>query len=248
MTASRQLLIVLSLVIVGGALGLWYTQWRSDEALRDRLESFGRSIAGVALEVDSASLRGERATLRGITLNNPEGFQSAYALRIETLSVRFAATGVGAGTWRIAEVSAEGLQAIFETRGETSNLEEVLDRLESYSMASSTADAWNPAAVTLQQLRAGPGRVRVQLEGDSRLRETEMPAIGLELREAGPVAAAALASEALAIVIRRAITAGAEVVLRDLVRETRPAGTDGLERAADSLTDELERSGLSVSP
>ena len=199
MTALRQLLIVLALAIAGGALVLWYTQWRSDQALRDRLESFGRSITGVALAVDSASLRGELATLRGITLPNPEGFQSAYALRIETLTVHMAASDIGAGTLGIAEASAEGLQAIFETRGETSNLEELLDRLDSYSMASSTPDAWNTAAVTLQQLRAGPGRVSVQLEGDSRLRETEMPAIGLE-------------------------------------------------RAADSLTDELERSGLSVSP
>jgi len=238
----------LGVVAVAVALAVWYGQRQSNEALRVRVEALGPTLAGVTLALDSVRRRGERVTLHGLTLKNPEGFRSAYALRIETLSLQLDPNVAGAESLRIAEVSAEGVQAIFETRGETSNLEEVLDRLESHPAESPAADAWTTAAVTLDELRAGPGRVRVELEDDARPRETEMPAIRLTLHEQRPAAAADLVGQALALVVRRAITAGAEVVLRDLVRATRPTGPDGLGRAADSVADELERSGSGVSP
>ncbi len=247
-TASRRLVIVVGLLAAAGALAAWLWQVRSDDALRARVEALGPALAGVTLGIESARLRGDALTLQGFTLSNPSEYRSPYALRIETLSLRFKANSLGAMPWRLSIVDADGLQAIFETQNGTSNLEEILDRVEAYSRQAERADPWASAAVAIEELRAGPGRVRVQLEGEARIREAEMPAIALELRESESIAAGVLASEALAILIRRAITAGAEVVLRDLVQQTRPAGMEGLQQAGDNVAEALEQSGRRVTP
>ena len=70
------------MVVLAAAGGAWWLLRPLDAVVKDAIQKWGREITGVAVRVDGVKidLAEGRATIRGLTLGNPKGFQGPHAL------------------------------------------------------------------------------------------------------------------------------------------------------------------------
>ncbi len=128
--------ILVSLAVLGLVFaGITYVYF--DQVIRRGIEIAGTSALGTPVTVSSASLSPltGSGTVRGLTIANVDGYESPYAVALETLDFQVALYTLFTDVIEITSIEVTGAQVNYESRVVTDNILDLLDRLPSASAA-----------------------------------------------------------------------------------------------------------------
>jgi len=121
-------IVALAVLAIGG-----YFLWSNlDSIVKDMIEEVGSDVTRTGVQLDSVSLdpitgRGE---LNGLTILNPQGYESDYALKLDTVVVEIDPSSLRNPVIVISEVRIEGAKLIAEQKGKNTNLGQLLKNVE----------------------------------------------------------------------------------------------------------------------
>ncbi|MFK8050197.1 MAG: hypothetical protein AB8B81_17345 [Halioglobus sp.] len=121
-------LVLLVVVAVGG-----YFLWSNlDNLVKDMIEDVGSDVTRTGVQLDSVQLdlTTGRSQLNGLTINNPQGYESEYALKLDTIVVQIDPTSLREPVIVISQVSIDGAKLIAEQKGKNTNLGQLLKNME----------------------------------------------------------------------------------------------------------------------
>jgi hypothetical protein len=128
--------ILVSLILVGLVFaGITYVYF--DQVIRRGIEIAGASALGTPVTVSGASLSllTGSGTVRGLSIANVDGYESPYAIALETLDFQVALPSLFTDLIEITSIEVTGAQMNYETRVVTDNILDLLDRLPSATAA-----------------------------------------------------------------------------------------------------------------
>lgn len=148
------------LLVVGGLLLFAYRNL--DEIVRRGTEAALVSTLDVPATVAGANvdLRAQKVEITGILIPNPEGFDSAHAVRIDRLAVQVDAQSFRTDTPVIKLIEVDRPNVIVEARGQRTNLQELMDRAGA-SAEEEPADDEEAMQLLIERLVIASPRVQV---------------------------------------------------------------------------------------
>ena len=131
---------VLVVLLIAG-VGVFYF----DSIVKNGIEVVGSRLLGTSVTVNSVSLSplNSSGTIRGLSIENPQGFNSGYAIQLDELSVNLNASSVFSDVVEIESVRVVQPQITYETRITNDNIRALIANLSS----DSTGEAENGASV-----------------------------------------------------------------------------------------------------
>ncbi|MFT4824778.1 MAG: hypothetical protein ACJASY_002039 [Halioglobus sp.] len=139
--------IVLVLIAVVGIGG--YFLWSNLDALvKDMIEDVASDVTQTAVRLDSVELdlTTGRGQLNGLTIKNPDGYTSEYALKLETVVVEIDPSSLRDPVIVISQVKIAGAKLIAEQKGKNTNLGELLKNMEQGSGGTEPAATEEPSS------------------------------------------------------------------------------------------------------
>jgi hypothetical protein len=145
--------IILLAVVIGGYLLLS----NLDGIIKGAVEEVGSNLTQTNVTLDEVKfdLTSGKGQLSGLTIANPEGFDSDYAFRLDNITVAVDLKTLGGPVIVISEVSIVGAKLIAEQKGDKTNLGVLIKNLEEFSSTTDTGEAKDTT---------GPTDVRLMLE------------------------------------------------------------------------------------
>lgn len=132
--------IVLVLVAIAG-IGGYYLLSNLDALVKDIIEDVGSDVTRTGVQLDSVQLdlTTGRGQLNGLTIKNPEGYDSEYAFKLDTIVVEIDPTSLRDPVIVISEVKIDGAVLIAEQKGSNTNLGQLLKNMEREAGANKPA-------------------------------------------------------------------------------------------------------------
>lgn len=129
-------LAVVLLVVVGGYLLLG----NLDGIIKDVIEDVGSELTQTSVTVDAVNLdlKTGKGQIKGLTIDNPKGFDSKYAFRLENVVLGLDLKSLTAPVIVITEIIIRGSKLIAEQKGETTNLSVLMKNVEQSSQKADT--------------------------------------------------------------------------------------------------------------
>ena len=127
-----------------------------DGIIKDVVEDVGSDLTQTAVTVDSVELdlTTGKGQIKGLTIDNPKGFDSKYAFRLENVTLGVDLKSLSAPVIVISEIVIRGSKLIAQQKGETTNLSVLMDNVDkssqkSGSQAAEPKDSSDPTDVRL---------------------------------------------------------------------------------------------------
>jgi hypothetical protein len=119
-------LLVVALVLLLGNL---------DRIVKGVVESVGSESTGtdVTLRSVDVSLTDGRASMEGLTVANPEGFATKYAVQLGKIAVKIDTASIGKDVVVIEDVTIDGPAVIYEWGGGGSNIAVIQRNVDAYA-------------------------------------------------------------------------------------------------------------------
>jgi hypothetical protein len=129
-------LAVVILVVVGGYLLVS----NLDGIIKDVIEDVGSEITQASVTVNAVNLdlKTGKGQIKGLTIGNPEGFDSKYAFRLENVALGLDLKTLSAPVIVITEITIRGAKLIAEQKGKTTNLSVLMKNMEASSKKASS--------------------------------------------------------------------------------------------------------------
>lgn len=123
--------ILLILIVVLG-IGGYFVYSNLDSLVKDMIEDVGSDVTRTGVQLDSVQLDliTGRSQLNGLTIKNPEGYESEYALKLDTVVVEIDPTSLRNPVIVISQVNIDGAKLIAEQKGKNTNLGQLLKNME----------------------------------------------------------------------------------------------------------------------
>ncbi len=141
-------LFVLILAIIIGVV--IYVMTNLNQIVKKTVETVGPTVTetSVALrDVDIEPLKG-RGELNHFVIGNPEGFDSEYLLKWESIGLEIDPASVSSDVIVIKNFSIKGINIIAEQKGYTTNLQKLMETLEKGSSSSNQASSGDTGGQT----------------------------------------------------------------------------------------------------
>jgi hypothetical protein len=246
---------VLAVVAVTAAVALRYGARRLDAAVASTVERYASAVTGTDVNVDGVdlALTAGRAELAGLTVDNPRGYDSDYAVKIGNATVALDVASLAGDVPIVEELVVSGALINAEQRDAASNLTDI----QRHATASGGEPQAEPARIVIRRFRVEDARVRVTSEYLSKPEELPLEdvvvdgiggAAGATYAEAAeamllPVLAAArsAAAERLRAVASSAAADAAREELGDEVDELRDKADEAEQKLGDKVGELLER-------
>lgn len=132
-TGKTTVTVVGILILIVGIAAYWFVH-NLDGIVADAIEKVGSRVAGVPVNVSgvSISLKDGTGTISDLTIGNPPGFDSPYALKLKSVKIAIDTSSLGGSPVRIREIAVDGTDLIAEiTPGAGINLSKISDNLKS---------------------------------------------------------------------------------------------------------------------
>ena len=220
---------ILAVVAIGVALALRYGAGRLDSAVVSTVERYGSAVTGTDVSVDGVdlALTVGRAHFTGLTIDNPKGYDTDYAVRIGTATVALDVGSLAGAVPVVKELELDGALINAEQRDAASNLTDIQKHA---TAASGDPSAAEPGRIIVEQFRVRNGRVLVTSEYLSK--PEELPLGDVVVRNIGSATGGATYSEA------------AEAMLMPVIAAARSAAAERLRGAAGEALSEAARKEL----
>ena len=220
---------MLAAAAIGVALVLRYGGGRLESAVVSTVERYGSAVTGTKVTVDGVdlALSAGRAHFTGLTIDNPRGYDTDYAVRIGTATVALDIGSLAGDVPVVKELELDGALINAEQRDAASNLTDIQRHA---AAASGDAPAGEPGRIIVEQFRLRNGRVLVTSEHLSK--PEELPLADVVVRNIGSATGGATYSEA------------AEAMLMPIIAAARTAAAERLRSAAGEALSEAARKEL----
>lgn len=247
---------VLAAVAVAAAVALRYGARRLDSALAATVEQYGSAVTGTDVNVDGIdlALTAGRAELAGVTVDNPGGYDTDYAVRVGRATVELDVASLAGEVPVVEELVLTGALINAEQREAASNLTDI----QRHATGSSADTQGSPARIVIQRFRVVDARVLVTSEYLGEPEELPLEDVvvegigsagrGVTYSEAAeamllPVLAAArsAAAERLRSVAAKVAADAAREELGDDVDELRDKADEAEQRVTEKLEGLLDR-------
>ena len=225
-----------------------------DSIVQRGIEVVGSQVLGAGVTVSSVSISplNGSGTIRGLRIENPEGFNSDYAIQIEEVSVNINASSVFGDVVEIESVRFVQPQINYETRITTDNIRALLDNLSSdettLDLESTASDelrgSTTPAArqIIIRELQI----LDPQLQLVTAFATAPIPLPDIELQDIGAKDRSTTVAEALRIVLSAVSNSILNVNLPSLDDLRESVGDQlqqGVEQVENVVEDTVERVG-----
>ncbi|MEP1472867.1 MAG: hypothetical protein ABJK20_06640 [Halieaceae bacterium] len=126
---------VLAGLIVVIALIAYFLLGNLDGIIKGVIEDVGTEVTGTRVTVDAVELElsSGKGRITGLTIDNPPGYDSDYAFKLNDITVGIQPASVTKPVIVISEVTIRGASLIAEQKGERTNLSDLLDNIEKSS-------------------------------------------------------------------------------------------------------------------
>lgn len=227
----RPAVLIAILIVIGlaVALGLRYGAGRLDAVVASTVERYGSALTGTRVDVDGVelALASGRATFDGLTVGNPRGYETDYAVRVGSAVVEIDVGSLAGDVPVIEELVLDGALINAEQRDTASNLTDIQKHA---SASPGEAGAGEPGRIVVERFRVRDARVRVSSEY---LRTPEeLPLRDIVVDGIGTATGGVTYSEA------------AEAMLLPVIAAARSAATERLRDAATDAVSDAAREEL----
>jgi hypothetical protein len=223
------LIVVLGAVAIAAAVALRYGVGRLDSVVASTVERYGSAVTGTDVDVDGVdlALTAGRAHFTGLTVDNPNGYDTDYAVRLGTATVSLDVGSLAGDVPVVKDIELDGALINAELRDIASNL---IDIQKHATADSGDASAGEPGRIVVERFRLRNARVLVTSE---RLSKPEELALGdVVVEHIGTASGGATYSEA------------AEAMLLPVIAAARSAVAERLRRVAETVVSQAAREEL----
>ena len=223
------LIVVLGAVAVATVMALRYGSGRLDSIVASTVERYGSDVTGTDVDVDGVelALTAGRARITGLTIANPRGYETDYAVRIGTASVALDIGSLAGDVPIVKELELDGALINAEQRDAAMNLTDIQ---KAATADSGDASAAEPGRIIVQRFRLRNGRVLVT--SDHLSAPEELPLGDVVVENIGGASGGATYSEA------------AEAMLMPVIAAARTAALERLRTVAGEAVSQAAREEL----
>lgn len=176
----RKVFIALVLIVlVAGGFAWYFVNMRMDSMIENQLEQAATVSLGSYVQVGGVEtdLRKGTLTVREISVANPPGYKNPYAMRFNGVEA-----AVDYKTREIRRVVIDKPEFLIEEMGGTTNIQQMLDALESGESAIPAADPSRPEPeIVIRHFRIG--QARAGFESRSLDRYTDLKVDAIEMND-----------------------------------------------------------------
>lgn len=242
------LIAVLALVAIAVGVALRYGARELDSAVASTVERHGSALTGTDVNVDGVDLQltAGRANLAGLTVENPRGYETDYAVRVGNAAVTLDIGSLAGEVPVIQELILDGALINAEQREAGSNLTDI----QKHATASSDEPtAGEPERIVVERFRVRNARVLVTSEHLSKPEELQLKDVVVD-NIGGDTGGATYseAAEAMLMPILAAARSAAADRLRSVAGEAvSDAAREELEDESEELRNEADEARIEVS-
>jgi hypothetical protein len=234
----RPAIVIAVLAVVGIAVGvaLRYGAGRLDSGVVSIVERYGSAVTGTDVDVGSVelALTAGRANFAGLTVDNPRGYDTDYAVRVESATVEIDVGSLAGDVPVVDEIVLDGALINAEQRDAASNLTDI----QKHATASSgEAPAGQPGRIIVERFRLR--NARVLLTSDLLSKPEELPLSDVIVSNIGSSTGGATYSEAAEAMLMPVIAAARSAAAQRLRGAAAEAVTDAAREELDEEADKL---------
>ena len=241
----KRAMTLIAIVVLTIAFAGYYVLGNLDRLVEAAIERVGPRVTGTPVLVGSVSidLKEGRGEINGLTIGNPDGFRSDYALKLGRILLDIDTATLTSDPVRISEITVSDAHLIAEVGAGGTNLKTLMDKLKSDESAADGAGG--------KASSSGPGLVierfaftdaGMTLETPLKDYETTVPDVklsGIGEKENGATAAEA-AEQLLKPVIAAAIKAAQDEAGIQGLDGYKQGAMDKAREEAGKATDKLK--------
>ncbi len=152
-TRTTILTVLAALVVVIG-LGVYWIARNLDSIVAHAIEKVGTQVAGVPVDVSGVtiSIKDGKGEIRGLTIGNPPGFDSDYALKLSSITMTIDPGSISSDPVRIKQISVDGASLVAEIKAGTGiNLAKINDNLKSGGGQSAPASGSSGPRIVIER-------------------------------------------------------------------------------------------------
>jgi hypothetical protein len=223
------LIVVLGAVAIATAVALRYGAGRLDSIVASTVERYGGEVTGTDVDVDGVelALTAGRAHFAGLTVDNPQGYKTDYAVRVGTATVALDIGSLAGDVPVVKDLTLDGALINAEQRDAAMNLTDI----QKHATADSgDASAGEPGRIVVERFRLRNGRVLVTSDRLSKPEELTLGDVVVE--NIGSASGGATYSEA------------AEAMLMPVIAAARTAAVERLRTVAGEAVSQAVREEL----
>jgi len=156
----KKILIGIGVVLVLAVLGVTWLLGSLDTIVKNQIEAVGSELTGTQVSVGSVGieLTSGAGTITGLTVANPQGYETDDAFRMKLLRLGIDLPSIGDRPLILNELVIDSPLVTMEVNEEgTSNLKEILD-----NVSANTAAADEQAAQSQQETGGEPLRILIR--------------------------------------------------------------------------------------
>jgi hypothetical protein len=241
------IVVVLALIGLATAVALRFGTGRLDGAVASAIERHGSALTGTSVDVGGVdlALSAGRVDLAGVTVGNPRGYDTDYAVRIGSAAVELDIGSLAGAVPVIEELVLDGALINAEQRAAASNLTDIQQHAAG---SSNEAPAGEPGRIVVERFRVRNARVLLTSEHLSTPEELPLRDVVVENIGSGTGGVTySEAAEAMLLPILAAARSAAAERLRvaavdavsDAARDELDEETERLEREVDEVRKEV---------
>ncbi len=134
-------IVVVLLVAIAGA-GVYLLQ-NLDGIVKDLIEEVGTDVTKTQVKVSGVSIKLTEgsATISGLTIANPPGFSAEPLFSLGSINVVIDTGSLTGPVYVINEINVSGVDLLAEQKGVTTNVQVLMDGMETTEQAAAPADA-----------------------------------------------------------------------------------------------------------
>jgi len=231
--------LVFLLLLVGGGLYFYF-----ESIVQTGIEVVGTQVLGAEVTVDSVSVSplSGSGSLSGLSIDNPEGFNSDYAFQLAEVSIALDTGSVFEDVVVVDSVTIVQPQITYETRITTDNIRAIINNVSSSSTGSSDSGAASSESGGRQIVIREFRMLNPQLNLVAAVVTAPVPLPDIELRDIGAEDNSTTVADALQLILSTlstSILSAKLPSLDDLRNEVEGALQEGVDELGSRLEDSL---------
>lgn len=151
----KKLGAALLLVVIAAAGTLFWLRGNLDGLVKSAIEKYGSAMTQAAVKVDAVEIKAAdgRGVIRGLSIGNPAGFKTPYAIKVAEIEVAIDVRSLTGGVVTISRIAIAAPDVIYEKSGATTNFDAIQKNIADYIGPSQHQEGGKKLIVTEFTLR-----------------------------------------------------------------------------------------------